>query len=94
MLPPDLPWRLPAVYISGVVEIVLACLLLKPPLRRPIGWCLVVMLALFLPVNIYAAIERIPMGGHVWGPVYLLIRVPLQLLIIAWVYWFAVLKPS
>jgi len=33
------------------------------------------------------------MGGHLWGPVYLLIRVPLQLLLIGWSYWFAVSRP-
>jgi hypothetical protein len=28
------------------------------------------------------------MGGHAWGPVYLLLRAPLQLAILLWVYWF------
>jgi hypothetical protein len=30
------------------------------------------------------------MGGHEWGPVYLLIRAPLQAIILAWIYWFTI----
>jgi hypothetical protein len=33
------------------------------------------------------------MGGHTWGPVYLLIRAPLQALLVAWTWWFAVRTP-
>ena len=36
------------------------------------------------------AIRRVDMGGHNLGPMYLLVRVPLQLILIGWVYWFAV----
>jgi uncharacterized membrane protein len=90
MIPPWLPGRVAAVYVTGVLEILLACLVLKPTLRRQIGWVLLAMLILLLPWNIYAAIERVPMGGHAWGPVYLAIRFPLQLLLMAWTYWFAV----
>ena len=48
------------------------------------------MLIAFLPVNIYAAVNRVGMGGHEWGPIYLLIRVPLQFILIGWIWWFAV----
>lgn len=90
MLPDAVPARTEIVYATGVIEIVLALLVLAPPLRRPVGWLLIGMLAGFLPVNVYAALARAPMGGHVWGPVYLLIRVPLQALIAAWIWWFLV----
>jgi len=33
------------------------------------------------------------MGGHAWGPAYLLIRAPLQLLILGWVYYFVLRNP-
>ena len=45
-------------------------------------------LVLFFPANIFAAINQVPMGGHTWGPVYLFIRAPLQIIILFWVYWF------
>jgi uncharacterized membrane protein len=39
---------------------------------------------------VYAAINRVEMGGHGAGPMYLLVRAPFQLLLIGWAYWFAV----
>jgi len=89
MIPPFLPMRTTAVQALGVVEIVCALALLVPGLRHRTGWLLIWLLLLLLPFNIYAAIQRVPMGGHVWGPVYLLIRAPLQLILMAWTYRFA-----
>lgn len=90
MIPPWLPGRVAAVYLTGILEIFLAGLVLKRSLRPWIGSILLGMLVLLLPVNIYAAVERVPMGGHAWGPAYLAIRIPLQLLLMAWTYWFTV----
>ncbi|MBA3314259.1 MAG: hypothetical protein M3552_00845 [Planctomycetota bacterium] len=94
MLPPWVPSRIPLVYLTGVLELILAAAVLIRPLRRLVGRTLIVMLILFLPVNVYAAMNRIGMGGHEWGPIYLLIRVPLQLVLIVWIWWFAVQKTS
>ncbi len=90
MLPPWVPVRIPLVYATGVLEIAAALVVLIPRLRKLVGWGLIAMLILFLPVNIYAAFNRIEMGGHEWGPIYLLIRVPLQLILIGWTWWMAV----
>ncbi len=89
MLPPWVPGRVAIIYATGVLEIAAACAILVPRMRRLVGWCLLLMLIGMLPSNVYAAINRVEMGGHAWGPVYLLIRVPLQLVIMAWVWWFA-----
>ena len=35
------------------------------------------------PANVHAAIQHVAIGGHEAGPVYLLIRLPLQLIVIA-----------
>ena len=94
MLPEVVPLRVVLVYISGILKIGLAVLILMPPLQRPVGRLLLVMLIAFLPLNIYAALNRVPMGGHVWGPTYLLIRVPLQLLLMIWIARFAVAKSA
>jgi len=60
-----------------------------------IHWLVAVsVLVLFFPANIYAAINHIPMGGHARGPVYLLIRAPLQVIILSWVYWFTIRQPN
>jgi uncharacterized membrane protein len=89
MIPSSLPMRMTAVQVVGVVEIVCALALLVPGLRHRTGWLLIWMLLLLLPINVYAALQRVPMGGHAWGPSYLLIRIPLQLLLMIWIYRFA-----
>ena len=92
MLPPFVPQRRELVLASGLVEIAAALLVLAPRLRRIVGWGLIAMLVLFFPLNIYAAIMHVPMGGHAWGPGYLLVRGPLQVILIVWVWWFT--KPQ
>jgi uncharacterized membrane protein len=90
MLPPWVPVRIPLVYAAGFMEFAAAIGVLIPRSRLLVGWFVIVMLLTFLPVNVYAAANHIGMGGHQWGPIYLLIRVPLQAILIAWVWRFAV----
>lgn len=89
MLPGWVPQRMTLVFASGVLEIAVGLGAFLPRTRRIAGWLIIVMMVCFLPVNIYAAAIRAPVGGHAWGPVYLLIRVPLQVLIAWWSYRFA-----
>lgn len=88
MLPPWVPARLTLVYLTGVLELVIALGLFIPTTRRLAGWAAAAALVLFFPANIYAALNYVPMGGHAWGPVYLLVRAPLQLAILLWIYAF------
>ena len=90
MLPDWVPGRALLVSISGLVELGLAILVVTPRTREIAGWLIVGMLFLFLPVNVYAAVNHVGPGGHQWGPIYLLIRVPLQAVLIGWTWWFAV----
>lgn len=90
MLPPSVPARLPIIYLTGVLEIVLALGIALPATRRLAGLAAIATLVAFFPANIYAAFAQVEMGGHAWGPVYLLIRAPLQALLVAWTWWFAV----
>lgn len=92
MIPPLFPYRIEIIYITGLVELLAGLLLLPQSTRYYAGLFVIGMLAAFLPFNIYAAIDRVPMGGHAWGPVYLLVRVPLQIVFAVWCYWFAVKK--
>lgn len=87
MLPPWVPGRHQLVYVTGVLELLGAIGIWIPRFRRAAGLCLILMLIGLLPANIYAAFERVPFGGHELGPVYLLARVPVQLLLIAWTYY-------
>ncbi|RUO26547.1 hypothetical protein CWE09_07515 [Aliidiomarina minuta] len=94
MLPSWVPMRLGLVYGSGLLEFTIALGFLISNYRRLAGWLAAAVLILFFPANIYAALNYIPMGGHEWGPVYLLIRAPLQVAILVWVYWFTIRQPT
>lgn len=93
MLPPFVPARVPLVYLTGIFEILLAIGIALPATRRTAGLAAIATLVLFFSANVYAAFNRIEMGGHAWGPAYLLIRAPLQALLIAWTWWFTMRAP-
>jgi uncharacterized membrane protein len=88
MLPPWVPFRPFLVFVTGLLELAIAAALLWPGTRRLAGWIAIAVLILFFPANIYAALNHVPMGGHAWGPSYLLIRAPLQAIVVLWAYWF------
>ena len=94
MLPPWMPFRVPVIYLTGVLEFALAVGFMLPRARRLTGWIAIGVLLLFFPANIYAAVHHVPMGGHVSGPTYLLVRAPLQAGILFWIYWFTVRSPE
>jgi uncharacterized membrane protein len=93
MLPAWVPTPTALVYATGVLEFALAIGFFIPETRRSAGWMAAAMLVVFFPANIYAAINHVPMGGHAWGPIYLLVRAPLQLAVLLWVYWFTLRRP-
>ena len=90
MLPPFVPGRRALIYISGFLEIALGIAILAMPDPFYVGLVIVAYLIVIFPSNIYAAIRRIPFGAHSMGPKYLLVRLPLQLLLIRWTYCFTV----
>jgi len=91
MLPVWLPFRRAWVYGTGVLEIAAAVGLLWPPARTAAAWALLAFFAAVLPANIHAA--RLHLNyqqGDATGPSlrYLWFRVPLQLLFMAWTWYF------
>jgi uncharacterized membrane protein len=90
MLPPWIPMRVPLIYVTGVFELLAGIAILVPHFSRPVGVLLCLFLVAILPSNIYAAFQRVDFGGHGMGPTYLFVRIPLQLFLIGWVYWFTV----
>jgi uncharacterized membrane protein len=89
MLPPWVPGRIGIIWASGALEWLLALGLLVPRYSRLAGLCAIAFLVFVFPGNVYAAVNRVDMGGHGGGPAYLLVRGSFQLLLIAWAYWFA-----
>jgi uncharacterized membrane protein len=94
MLPPWVPIRVSLIYLTGILELVGAVAILTPSVSRYAGVALCIFLLVILPSNVYAAFQRVDFGGHGAGPIYLLLRVPLQLLLIGWIYWFAIRQIS
>lgn len=86
MLPPRIPYRVELIYVTGVLELLGAAGVWVPRLMRLTGLCLILMLIMILPANIYSAVQRVEFGGHGAGPAYLLVRVPFQLFVICWAY--------
>jgi uncharacterized membrane protein len=90
MIPPWVPARDILVFLTGFLELAIAAALFHPATRRPAGIAAAAVLVGFFPFNVYAAVHHVPMGGHAWGPVYLLIRAPLQAILLAWAGWFVI----
>jgi uncharacterized membrane protein len=90
MLPPWwAPFRKPIVLLSGLLELAFAIGILIPATSRLTAIVAVAFLFLATPLNVYSAYRRITFGGHSAGPAYLLVRLPLQIFLIAWIWWFA-----
>lgn len=82
------------VWITGILEIVLAIGLLFPSYRVNIGWLLILFFIIILPANVYAAWHNINYKTATYdgpGLSYLWLRIPVQCIYIAWVYIFVML---
>ena len=92
MLPSWVPYRLLIIYATGVLELVVGIALFIPKFQNSAAKSAIVIFVVFFPANIYAALNATGLGGHQWGPSYLLIRTPLQLILIAWAYFLCIKK--
>lgn len=90
MMPAWLPWPDRLILISGIAEILGGIGVLIPPTRRFAGWGLVALLVAIFPANLHVALQGHLPGLNVppWG---LWVRLPFQLLLVAWVWWTAVI---
>ena len=90
IMPPYLPWPLALVYLSGVAEAVLGALLLFPTCTVMAAWGLIALLIAVFPANVHMAMH--PELYPSISPTALLVRLPIQALLIAWAYWYT--RPS
>ena len=85
IMPPYLPWHLELVYISGVFEVLLGVLVMIPRTSHIGGWGLIALLIAIFPANLHMALHT---DLYPSIPAYALwLRLPLQLLPMAWAYW-------
>ena len=86
MMPRRLPAKRELVYASGAAEIAGGAALMHPRTRRWAGWWLVATLVAVFPANVNMALNLDRYAQHVRGGEQMLIaRLPLQLVLIAWV---------
>ncbi len=92
IMPDYLPWPLALVYVSGVFEVLGGVGLTVPRLRRAAGWGLIALLVAVFPANVemLANADQFPNIPY-WA---LVTRLPVQGLLIAWVWWTAVKRAS
>ena len=86
IVPPYLPAPRLLVLVSGAAEVLGGVGLLVPAVRPWAGWGLVALLVAVFPANVYmaTAAERFAGVAPAWA---LWARLPLQAVLIGWVWW-------
>ncbi|MFC0267581.1 DoxX family protein [Kushneria aurantia] len=85
IIPPSLPFKMPAVFITGAFELLGAIGILLPRYRRAAGIGLIALTLCVTPANVYMwwHAKDFP---HV-PEILLLLRLPLQVLLITCIAW-------
>lgn len=84
IIPPYLPAPEVLNYVAGAAEVVLGIGLLFPVTRTWAAWGLIALLIAVFPANLYMY-QKNTFGIPSW---ILLARLPLQLVLIAWAWWY------
>jgi uncharacterized membrane protein len=92
IVPNYLPAPKALVLVSGFFEILGGLGLLPQKTRRLAGIGLVLLYIAVFPANLYSAMYGIAPGGMDVSPLMLWIRLPFQLLFIAWALWVSKIK--
>ena len=92
IMPPYLPLQAELSYIAGFFEPLGAIGLLFSQTRKIAGYGLLVLLILIFPANIHMAIN--PQYFPQYSKFTIYLRLPLQFLFIAWVYWATLRKKA
>ncbi len=86
VMPPWLPWHAALVAISGVAEIAGGVGVLLPGVRRAAGWGLILLSIAVLPANVQMLLDGLDAGRPAWQISLLVVRLPLQALLIWWIW--------
>lgn len=94
IVPPSLPSPRLLVYISGVCEVLGGLGVLIPGVRRAAGVGLILLLCAVYPANIFMFQAGLRERGMGVATGLLLLRLPLQFLLIWWVYDLTLKRPD
>jgi uncharacterized membrane protein len=86
IMPPWLPWHALLVQISGVCEIAGGLGVLLAVTRRAAGVGLIALCAAVLPANVQMLLNAHAADEAMWWQVVLVVRLPLQLALIWWIW--------
>ncbi|MDR9417604.1 hypothetical protein [Gracilimonas sp.] len=92
IMPDYLPWHKPLVLISGFFEIAGGIGLMISSLQTIATWGLIFLLLAVFPANVEMFRKYYRKRGFTLFLWALLFRLPLQFVMIGWVYWAGVLK--
>ncbi|MEP6602548.1 MAG: hypothetical protein ABJB69_01210 [Spartobacteria bacterium] len=86
IMPPYFPWPVQLVALSGAAEIAGGVGVLFSQTRKLAGWFLLALLLAVFPANIQAIATGMVIAGHALPNWMLWLRLPLQVVLMIWVY--------
>ena len=86
VMPPWLGWHAALVFISGVAEVAGGVGVLPVRTRRWAGWGLLALCVAVLPANVQMLHDGLAAARPAWIIALLLVRLPLQLLLMRWIW--------
>lgn len=87
MMPQFLPAPMFLVYLSGFFEFAGGIGLMSSKTKRFAVLGLILLLLAVFPANIYVALNNVQLGGFMSYAVYQWIRLPMQIVLIGWIWW-------
>lgn len=87
IVPPQLPFKLFLVYLTGVIEVVGGAAILSPKSRKVGAYLLMFLLVSVFPANIYLYASETPQGLLGISKIDALIRMPFQAPLILLAFW-------
>ena len=90
MMPDFMPAKRELVYFTGVCELLAVVGLLMRKTAKLTAVMLIIFFVAILPANIAGSLKQVQFGGMEAGAMYLLFRIPLQILFISWTYYFGI----
>ena len=87
IVPPQLPFKLFLVYLTGLIEIVGGAAILLPKTRKLGAYLLIFLLVSVFPANIYLYVSETPQSLLGISKIGALIRMPFQITLILLAFW-------